>query len=119
MDDAQTVAELRANGWTLDQALDNFVGKVYPAVTGAGKTPVVWQEMASLHLLASQDARTDSHRCSNMVYWRICRGRPLSISGNHRQMHELSSTKGTRLSTRRVTTFTWSVPAYPKAQGLF
>jgi hypothetical protein len=45
MDDAVTAKSLEDKGWTLDQALDNFVAEVHEPIRQAGKTPVVWQEM--------------------------------------------------------------------------
>lgn len=47
MDDRITVASLKEKGWTLDEALDHFIGEVHRPIRAAGKTPVVWQEMVS------------------------------------------------------------------------
>ncbi|EIW67123.1 hypothetical protein TREMEDRAFT_34372 [Tremella mesenterica DSM 1558] len=47
--DPPTVARLQEMGWTLDDALDEFVNITHGAVREAGATPVVWQEMVLDH----------------------------------------------------------------------
>jgi hexosaminidase len=46
MEDEPTLAELEAHGWTLSEALDDFIGRTHATLRRQGKTPVVWQEMA-------------------------------------------------------------------------
>ncbi|KAF9483398.1 N-acetylhexosaminidase [Pholiota conissans] len=47
--DAQTQADLKASGKTLEQALDAFTQTTHGALRALGKTPVVWEEMALDH----------------------------------------------------------------------
>ncbi|KAF7767960.1 CAZyme family GH20 [Agaricus bisporus var. burnettii] len=47
--DDQTQSDLNASGQTLDEALASFVGATHEVVRGAGKTPVVWQEIPLEH----------------------------------------------------------------------
>ncbi|KAF8158414.1 N-acetylhexosaminidase [Crassisporium funariophilum] len=47
--DAQTQADLKASGRTLEQALDVFTQTTHNALKSIGKTPVVWEEMALDH----------------------------------------------------------------------
>ncbi|KAJ7600334.1 glycoside hydrolase family 20 protein [Mycena floridula] len=49
--DAQTQADLKASGQTLEQALNVFVQATHEALAGVGKTPVVWEEMVLEHNL--------------------------------------------------------------------
>ena len=46
LDDPQTQAALNASGKTIAQALDDFVQAEHKALTGVGKTPAVWEELA-------------------------------------------------------------------------
>ncbi|KAG8961610.1 N-acetyl-glucosamine-6-phosphate deacetylase [Tulasnella sp. 419] len=48
-EDPETQAQLKANGQTLDQALDVFTKETHAVVTKAGKSPVVWEEMVLNH----------------------------------------------------------------------
>ncbi|KAL1405292.1 Glucosamine-6-phosphate isomerase (Glucosamine-6-phosphate deaminase) (GNPDA) (GlcN6P deaminase) [Vanrija albida] len=48
-EDAPTQAVLKANNWTLEDALKNFTVQTHDTLRGAGKTPVVWEEMAIAH----------------------------------------------------------------------
>ncbi|KAJ7166354.1 glycoside hydrolase family 20 protein [Mycena crocata] len=50
--DAQTQADLKKSGKTLEQALSSFVGATHGALAKLGKTPVVWEEMVLEHNLA-------------------------------------------------------------------
>jgi hexosaminidase len=45
LEDEETVASLRGNGWTLDDALNEFTAKTHQPILGRSKTPLVWQEM--------------------------------------------------------------------------
>jgi hexosaminidase len=45
LEDEETVASLRENGWTLDDALNEFTAKTHQPILGRSKTPLVWQEM--------------------------------------------------------------------------
>ncbi|KAF8158415.1 N-acetylhexosaminidase [Crassisporium funariophilum] len=47
--DAQTQADLKSSGRTLEQALDVFTQTTHNALKSIGKTPVVWEEMALDH----------------------------------------------------------------------
>ncbi|KAF4617318.1 hypothetical protein D9613_005806 [Agrocybe pediades] len=47
--DAQTQADLKASGKTLEQALDAFTQTTHGTLKAIGKTPVVWEEMALEH----------------------------------------------------------------------
>jgi hypothetical protein len=47
MEDEPTTELLDRNGWTLDEALDDFTRKTHATLIGLGKTPLVWQEMVS------------------------------------------------------------------------
>ncbi|KAF7767959.1 CAZyme family GH20 [Agaricus bisporus var. burnettii] len=47
--DNQTQSDLNASGKTLDEALASFVGATHEVVRGAGKTPVVWEEIVLDH----------------------------------------------------------------------
>ncbi|KIM43091.1 glycoside hydrolase family 20 protein [Hebeloma cylindrosporum] len=47
--DAQTQADLKQSGRTLEQALDAFTQSTHGALKTLGKTPVVWEEMALVH----------------------------------------------------------------------
>ncbi|KAF8333584.1 N-acetylhexosaminidase [Cantharellus anzutake] len=49
--DPETQSELEKKGWTLDQALGNFVGKIHSTVASLGKTPVVWEDLVLSHNL--------------------------------------------------------------------
>lgn len=42
-DDAQTQADLKSSGKTLEQALDDFTQATHRALINEGKTPVVWE----------------------------------------------------------------------------
>ncbi|RXK39028.1 hypothetical protein M231_03758 [Tremella mesenterica] len=48
-EDPPTVARLKEMGWTLDDALDEFVNTTHSTVREAGATPLVWQEMVLDH----------------------------------------------------------------------
>ncbi|TFK39092.1 N-acetylhexosaminidase [Crucibulum laeve] len=50
--DAQTQADLKSSGKTLDQAISDFVVMEQKALLAIGKTPVVWEEMAIDHNVA-------------------------------------------------------------------
>lgn len=41
--DAQTQADLKKSGKSLEQALDGFIGASHSALRAQGKTPVVWE----------------------------------------------------------------------------
>lgn len=43
--DAETQADLKATGRTLEQALDVFTQTTHAAIEAVGKTPAVWEEM--------------------------------------------------------------------------
>jgi hexosaminidase len=45
LEDEETVASLRGNGWTLDDALNEFTAKTHQPILDRSKTPLVWQEM--------------------------------------------------------------------------
>ncbi|KAI0354793.1 N-acetylhexosaminidase [Trametes cingulata] len=47
--DAQTQADLKASGRTLEQALDVFTQATHAAIRAEGKTPAVWEEMVLDH----------------------------------------------------------------------
>ncbi|PIL35139.1 hypothetical protein GSI_02928 [Ganoderma sinense ZZ0214-1] len=47
--DAQTQADLKSSGRTLEQALDVFTQKTHGAIEAVGKTPAVWEEMVLDH----------------------------------------------------------------------
>ncbi|EIW52408.1 N-acetylhexosaminidase [Trametes versicolor FP-101664 SS1] len=47
--DAQTQADLKASGRTLEQALDVFTQTTHAAIRAEGKTPAVWEEMVLEH----------------------------------------------------------------------
>ncbi|KAJ6622729.1 N-acetylhexosaminidase [Mycena sp. CBHHK59/15] len=47
--DAQTQADLKSSGKTLEQALNTFTTATHGALTKLGKTPVVWEEMVLDH----------------------------------------------------------------------
>ncbi|EKM79144.1 hypothetical protein AGABI1DRAFT_113758 [Agaricus bisporus var. burnettii JB137-S8] len=47
--DNQTQSDLNTSGKTLDEALASFVGATHEVVRGAGKTPVVWEEIVLDH----------------------------------------------------------------------
>ncbi|TFK93272.1 glycoside hydrolase family 20 protein [Polyporus arcularius HHB13444] len=47
--DAETQADLRAAGRTIEQALDVFTQKTHGAIISEGKTPAVWEEMVLDH----------------------------------------------------------------------
>ncbi|KAJ7681482.1 beta-hexosaminidase [Mycena rosella] len=49
--DAQTQADLKASGHTLEQALNVFTEATHGALAKLGKTPVVWEEMVLEHNL--------------------------------------------------------------------
>ncbi|RSH95335.1 N-acetyl-glucosamine-6-phosphate deacetylase [Saitozyma podzolica] len=49
MEDEPTTELLDRNGWTLDEALDDFTRKTHATLIGLGKTPLVWQEMVLDH----------------------------------------------------------------------
>lgn len=57
MEDEPTTGILKANNWTLDQALDRFADRTHAALRAARKTPTVWQEMVrrSLYVLGEQN----------------------------------------------------------------
>ena len=43
--DAETQADLKSSGQTLEQALDVFTQKTHGAIEAVGKTPAVWEGM--------------------------------------------------------------------------
>ena len=43
--DAETQADLKSSGRTLEQALDVFTQKTHGAIEAVGKTPAVWEGM--------------------------------------------------------------------------
>lgn len=43
--DAETQADLKSAGQTLEQALDVFTQKTHAAIEAVGKTPAVWEGM--------------------------------------------------------------------------
>ena len=45
MEDAPTLAALRAKGWILDDALDHFTNNLHETIRERDRIPVVWQEM--------------------------------------------------------------------------
>jgi hexosaminidase len=45
LEDEETIESLRVNGWTLDEALNEFTAKTHQPILGRSKTPLVWQEM--------------------------------------------------------------------------
>ncbi|WVQ81171.1 hypothetical protein IAT38_003293 [Cryptococcus sp. DSM 104549] len=47
--DKHTTASLKANNWSIDDALDHFTAVTHAPIRKAGKTPVVWQEMVLDH----------------------------------------------------------------------
>ncbi|KAI0823997.1 N-acetylhexosaminidase [Trametes gibbosa] len=47
--DAETQADLKASGQTLEQALDVFTRATHAAIRAEGKTPAVWEEMVLEH----------------------------------------------------------------------
>ncbi|KAH9850196.1 N-acetylhexosaminidase [Lenzites betulinus] len=47
--DAETQADLKASGRTLEQALDVFTHATHAAIRAQGKTPTVWEEMVLEH----------------------------------------------------------------------
>ncbi|KAM5540844.1 hypothetical protein V8D89_005488 [Ganoderma adspersum] len=47
--DAETQADLKSSGRTLEQALDVFTQKTHGAIGAVGKTPAVWEEMVLDH----------------------------------------------------------------------
>ncbi len=47
--DAETQADLKAAGRTIEQALDVFTQKTHGAIISEGKTPAVWEEMVLDH----------------------------------------------------------------------
>ncbi|KAI1788839.1 beta-hexosaminidase [Ganoderma leucocontextum] len=47
--DAETQADLKSAGQTLEQALDVFTQKTHAAIEAVGKTPAVWEEMVLDH----------------------------------------------------------------------
>jgi len=47
--DAQTQADLKSSGRTLEQALNVFTQATHKGLTDLGKTPVVWEEMVLQH----------------------------------------------------------------------
>lgn len=47
--DAETQADLKASGRTLEQALDVFTQHTHAAIRAEGKTPAVWEEMVLEH----------------------------------------------------------------------
>ncbi|EJC98416.1 uncharacterized protein FOMMEDRAFT_31874 [Fomitiporia mediterranea MF3/22] len=47
--DEKTQQSLSSSGKTIDQALDGFTNVTHKAVGGAGKTPLVWEEMVLQH----------------------------------------------------------------------
>ncbi|KAJ6554910.1 beta-hexosaminidase [Mycena vulgaris] len=49
--DAQTQADLKKSGQTLEQALNTFTQATHRALAKLGKTPVVWEEMVLEHNL--------------------------------------------------------------------
>ncbi|KAL7421213.1 Glucosamine-6-phosphate isomerase (Glucosamine-6-phosphate deaminase) (GNPDA) (GlcN6P deaminase) [Cryptotrichosporon argae] len=49
MDDEPTASALAINGWSLDDALDDFTKRTHATLLEAGRTPVVWQEMVLDH----------------------------------------------------------------------
>ncbi|KAF8895205.1 N-acetylhexosaminidase [Infundibulicybe gibba] len=50
--DAQTQADLKSSGRTLEQALSVFVQATHTAIAGLGKSPVVWEEMVLEHQIS-------------------------------------------------------------------
>ncbi|KZT28732.1 glycoside hydrolase family 20 protein [Neolentinus lepideus HHB14362 ss-1] len=48
-DDAQTQAELKSSGLTLEESLSKFTQSTHGALIAEGKTPVVWEEMVLDH----------------------------------------------------------------------
>jgi len=51
LEDEETIASLRENGWTLDEALNEFTAKTHLPIMTRSKTPLVWQEMVCLLLI--------------------------------------------------------------------
>ena len=47
--DAETQADLRTTGRTIEQALDVFTQHTHAAIMAEGKTPAVWEEMVLDH----------------------------------------------------------------------
>jgi len=45
LEDEETIESLRENGWTLEEALNEFTAKTHQPILGRSKTPLVWQEM--------------------------------------------------------------------------
>ena len=45
LEDEPTTRMLEANGWTLNDAIDQFTSKTHGTIRKRRKTPVVWQEM--------------------------------------------------------------------------
>ena len=50
--DADTQADLKASGRTIEQALDVFTQRTHAAIMAEGKTPAVWEEMVLNHDVA-------------------------------------------------------------------
>jgi len=50
--DAQTQADLKQSGRTLEQALDVFTQGTHGALKAIGKTPVVWEGKKNIGVLA-------------------------------------------------------------------
>ena len=49
--DAQTQADLKQSGKTLEQALDAFTQDTHGALKAIGKTPVVWEGIMDVRVL--------------------------------------------------------------------
>jgi len=56
--DAQTQADLTAQGKTFEQALDTFTQATHTALKAVGKTPVVWEEMVLNHQVTFVNNKT-------------------------------------------------------------
>lgn len=47
LEDKETAAALKAKGWSLEDAINDYTGKTHATILNRHKIPVVWQEMVS------------------------------------------------------------------------
>ncbi|EJC98475.1 beta-hexosaminidase [Fomitiporia mediterranea MF3/22] len=78
--DPQTQADLNAMGWTLDEALNNFLNVTHTVIRGQGKTPIVKEDMILNHnttlpnstiavvWISSQDAKNVTTRGYRIIH---------------------------------------------------
>ncbi|KZP19300.1 glycoside hydrolase family 20 protein [Athelia psychrophila] len=78
--DAQTQAELKKSGKTIEQALDTFTSATHGALVAEGKVPVVWEEMVL-------DFNVTLHKDTIVMVWISSANAKAVTEKNYRIVH--------------------------------